>query len=284
MGEVGTPVRRGVDLPARHLHARGPHAAGARRARAAAGGDVRPGLGVARPGVPLRDPAADGAPAQRLVPRHPGAPRRVGAQLQHHAGASSPTSRPRPRAATSWSSEGGARPRSSTSARGAAATRSGSPSRARASPAYDYVPDGVARRSQRRARGGRPRPRRATAQPARVALDARRGGPAGAPRPGRAPLVARHVADATDAVRPRLAVAVVLDGAAGRRPAATGVLDRRRDDRELGERPVDPRTGHARSCEAHGADIVQRDDLPDRTPARGRTAGSAASGGADGGR
>ena len=41
MGEIGTPVRGGLDLPARHLHARRPHAAGAGPAREAARGDVR---------------------------------------------------------------------------------------------------------------------------------------------------------------------------------------------------------------------------------------------------
>ena len=125
-GRYAVPAR--VDLPAGHLHARGPHPAGAGRAGPDAGGDVRPGLEGARPGLPLRDLAADGAPAQRLVPRHPGLPGRLGAPLQHPP---RPASRPRSvRDSRSTSSRRRAcRDRSWTSVPAAAATRSGSRSR-----------------------------------------------------------------------------------------------------------------------------------------------------------
>ena len=125
-GRHAVPAR--VDLPAGHLHARGPHAPGAGRAGPAARGDVRPGLEGARPGLPLRDLAADRAPAQRLVPRHPGLPGRLGAPLQQPP---RPASRPRlrPGSRSTSSRRRAYRVGSSTSAPAAAATRSGSRSR-----------------------------------------------------------------------------------------------------------------------------------------------------------
>ena len=73
-------VRGGVDLPARHHHARGPDLPGAGGHRPAADRDVRP-LAGAGPGFQVRDRRVDPPPAQRLVPRAPGRPREVGPHL-----------------------------------------------------------------------------------------------------------------------------------------------------------------------------------------------------------
>ena len=85
MGEIGTPFEERVDLPARHLHARGPHAPGARRAGRLLEATYGPGWKVPDPAFHFETPRTTVPPAQRLVPRHPGLPQRLGPPLQHAA-------------------------------------------------------------------------------------------------------------------------------------------------------------------------------------------------------
>ena len=81
MGEIRTPFEREWIFPLGTTTLEGrtlPAPADTDRFLTATYG---PALAGARPGVPLRDPALDPPPAQRLVPRHPGEPRGVGPHL-----------------------------------------------------------------------------------------------------------------------------------------------------------------------------------------------------------
>ena len=266
-------VPPGVDLPARHLHARGPHAAVAGAAGPAARGDVRPRLEGARPGVPLRDPAADRAPAQRLVPRHPGATATTGSAATAPVRDKLPPLGPSALAQYVVAQEG-VPARLVDVGAGAAATRSGSRSRACRRPAFDYVP---ARRGPcAPGGGGGPRPRRRRlnllewrsifAEGARLAHQPGPRDPDGA-----APRRRHRRAGAATLV------AVRVDGAARRRSALHGVLGSSRgghEPRELRAGPaLDGRRGAAR-WSRHGADIVHEEtfDAPGEPGRRiGRT-------------
>ena len=130
MGEIRTPVPAGLDLPARHHHARGPHPAGAGGHRQVPGRDVRAELAGAGPGLPLRDAAVDAPSPQRLVPRAPASNREEWDRhwsSAHRRG----TAGSGPAASPTWVRRAAARrsPRSSTSAAVAAPTRTGSPRR-----------------------------------------------------------------------------------------------------------------------------------------------------------
>ncbi len=115
-----------VDLPARHLHARGPHPPGAGRRRPVARGDVRPGLAGARPGLPVRDPAADRAAGSTAGSAAPGSTATTGSAATATAATGCPSRRSvRPRGVRRRAG-GRAGDASSTSAAAAASTRSGS--------------------------------------------------------------------------------------------------------------------------------------------------------------
>ena len=168
------PVRGGVDLPARHLHPRRAHAAGSGPAGEAARGDVRPELEGARPGLPLRHPAHDVPPAQRLVPGG-----RIsatsGTRRYSRCARSCRRSAPSPLARARSPSRRAQSRGSSTSVRVAAPTRCGSraracrpsPSTTPAAPPTPYAAGG----------GGGPRPRGRLDEPPRAALGARPGSP-----------------------------------------------------------------------------------------------------------
>ena len=245
MGEVGTPVR-GVagssrSAPARSRAARCPAPAEPDRMLEAMYG----------PGWKVPDPAFHFETSRQTVRRLNGWFRGTRVfrdewerQLQHPPRQAAATSRRRRSRSTSWRRRG-CRHGWSTSAPGAAATPSGSPEQGSSVTAYDYVPT-ASRAVQRRARAPAARPRRTTAEPARVALHLRRGCPAGAParaaHAGRPPRRRRH-----HALRPRLAVAAGLDGAAGRRPAlrrTSGSAVARTVELQRAVRPAD---GRARS-------------------------------------
>ena len=189
-------VRGGVDLPARDLHARRPDAAGAGAAREAPGGDVRAELEGARPGLPLRHPAHDPPPAQRVVPRDPGQSQGVGRGATASVRETLPPKRPSALAHTFSRQEGAlARLVDVGAGRGADAlwfARKGVPALA-----LDYS-RGAANAVAAPGGGGGSRPRGRLDEPPRAALGARPGSPASRGCTGPPTLLANHLIDSTD--------------------------------------------------------------------------------------
>ena len=231
MGEVGADFRREWVYPRHVLHAGGPHVPGPGRARSVCSRrcTARAGRCPTRRSSSRRPsgPSAS-SPAGSAVRRPTGPP---GSAPTAVLAASCPTAKPSPlarKAASSCSSGGtvidvGA-------GRGADSlwlARQGLSVRA-----YDYVPS-AAQAVQQAADGRGPRPRRADAQPQRVAHGAGRGCP-DVPRRGAAGDDRPPHGRRDQPLRRAVAGAVRVDVAARRRPALPRRVDRGRAARPTG--------------------------------------------------